>query len=178
MDNTVVAAWIGFGGAFIGGGMAWLGGWLTMRSQWTRERSARQIEQLADMLDTTTRRLADNPPRNEGSVWVTDVTQESMRNLHFVRVMAAAASPHLLQLVEEIFLDEDAEYRPFIPSTDVRVLNGIVARWWPDPKGFEERAASLEEYRLEFPWTALTDRPADPVTSMAVRITHRLRRGK
>ncbi|MEW1954422.1 hypothetical protein [Terrabacter sp. NPDC080008] len=92
MDNTVLAGWIGFGGAFVGGGLAWLGGWLTMRSQWKRERTFRQQEQLGEMLTVATRRLADNPPRFRDGAWVTTVPEDTIRSLHFGRVLAARSS--------------------------------------------------------------------------------------
>ncbi|XGX79398.1 hypothetical protein LQK93_02206 [Terrabacter sp. BE26] len=104
------------------------------------------------MLSQGTRSLADHAPRNREGQWVTDVHQDTIRNLHFARVLAMGVSPHLGMLLSEIFLDERAEWRSYIPSTDVRVMNGIVARWLVDPDDFDKTQKSLEEYRSEFPW--------------------------
>lgn len=155
--------------------MAWVGGWLTMRSQWERERTFRQRERLGEALEVATRSLTKAPPRHEHGQWVTDLTAESSRDLHFARVLARGSSPHLARLMEEMSLDETREWRSFVAATDVRVLHGIVSRWFPDPSGFEKAARTLDEYREEFPWDwAAAD--SDPVVSTGVRVAHRLSR--
>ncbi|MEW1954421.1 hypothetical protein [Terrabacter sp. NPDC080008] len=77
--------------------------------------------------------------------------------------------------MEGIFLDDGAEWKPTIPSTDVRVLNGIVARWLTDPERFERAETSLDAYRREFPWPALEDwDPVAAAASMSLRDVVRL----
>jgi hypothetical protein len=173
MDSTLAAGWIAFwgavAGAVVGGGLAALASWSTTRGQWKRERTFRQRERLADLFSQGTRSLADQAPRNEDGQWVTDLREEAVRNLHFARVLAVGVSPHLALLMTEIFLDERAEWRTYIPSTDVRVMNGIVARWLPDPDDFDRAQKSLDKHRAEFPWQAAKE-PADQVTSLALRV--------
>jgi len=74
----------------------------------------------------------------------------------------------------EIFLDERAEWRPFVPSTDVRVMNGIVARWLPEPDYFDKVQKPLADYRREFPWSG-AEGPAGPAMSLARRLVFGLR---
>jgi len=178
MDSTLAAGWIAFwgavAGAIVGGGLTALASWSTTQGQWKRERTFRQRERLAEMLSQGTRSLADRAPRNHEGQWVTDVHEGAIRDLHFARLLAMRVSPHMALLMTEIFLDERAEWRPFVPSTDVRVMNGIVARWLPEPDYFDKVQKPLADYRREFPWSG-AEGPAGPAMSLARRLVFGLR---
>lgn len=104
--------------------------------------------------------LSSRGPRSREGQWVTPVPSDAIQELHFARVSAAAISPHLSELIEEMFLDGALEWHAHIAAHDVRVLNGIVARWIEDPDRFDREQISLQDYRREFPtWEAIEAAP-------------------
>lgn len=140
--------WAALIGALVGGAISGVAAWWTTKGQWAREHSARQRERLEDALLLATRAMTSEKVLARGNDLYVTLSPDSVRELHFARSFASGSSPRLAGLIEEWGLDGDKQWLTQRRLEDLRVFNGIVARWLKDPEAFEKQKESLNDLQF------------------------------
>lgn len=155
MDNSVLAGWIGFGGAFVGGGMAWLGGWLTMRWQWEKDLGERRMERLDAAMATLQSAASPLWVDVMANTWSVDDIRSVTNAGLSAATRARSLSPHLANVLAVLVTATHERALPALTGGDTErrllgaalsALNACVVSWMDGSVRFESERLSAEQF--------------------------------